>query len=1086
MRKCFIVLVLIVFSLSGVLATDIAFVVRDVNSVDSNVVSGIKQLGFSYELIDDSRISSTDFDKYGMILVWDELLLDAELLPIKEKNSLVANSYYLEDWGIADYAGSQISTGYLSGKILVDNMITNRFPVLSSINFYNKTNVVLYHLPYYIGRAPGIENVVSTDNSNKYPVVGTINAGGKLYLGGVSSGRIAFFGATESDYWTVDSMKLFKNTLHWVLTGKDGDGDGVFYNEDCDDSNANLWQILFGYVDGDGDGFGNGNLIGVCSGNFLSEGYSAVDGDCDDLDGLYNLNSENVYKNCVNDAPIVRPPKKIIVGETDIVVIDLNVSDPEFDVLEYKINDARFSEDGGAFSWQTENGDEGTYFFSVSVSDGEFEVEVPIEVEVQNQLSMWDEIPDIEWCEDSNNSFDLGLYVFNADEDDLIYFVNSTSEDKNIRIESIDGGIAKFSVSKDWNGEDWVVFSVYDGDSIVNSGNVTLRVLPVNDAPKFIDNRGEIENKTWREDEVFCDGINLSYYFSDIDFDVLVFGVVGNNFVTVVINQSTGMVSFYSDENWFGSENVVFSATDGFDIIYSNVVVLTVVDVNEVPKFWDFNCKSKIDEDVEYDCELSADDFEGDDFWFSVVDEENVNCEIDGENLFYVSERDYAGAGFCLIRISDDYGYSEKLIEFEILPVNDAPKIVKYAPTGSLKLMENTDKIFSVDVSDVDDDDLEVYWTLDSENVSTDESYLFNQEKGVYSLEVVVSDGELFDSRVWNVFVGDISDFTCDEVGGFVFDENEICMGDMLGVSNVNCCSIVPVERPPKFSDAKTCSSAGLNLSSDLKVSIGYPEDDDDFEAGEGIDVEVDVDNNFDENLNFDVKVYLYDITDEDSVKSMNDNIKIKRMDGDTLNFVLDVPEDIDVDNDYAIFVRVVDKGEVYCNEDFVKINLERSDDNVVIDNFRIVGSDLICGNYVFVEGKIKNLGMSGQDDVVFAVKNSDFNISEESEKFELEEFGKDDSVKKSFGFRIPDDSEAGSYKIEGDVFYGSNKFSASVDLNLGECKKLNVNSFVVEPVSLNGIISNSIYEENNNLGFVILVVALILLLVILVGFLFL
>ncbi|MFH0712100.1 MAG: Ig-like domain-containing protein [archaeon] len=1085
MKRCFFLLLVVLF-FSSVLATDVAYVVRDVDNVEVNVISGIEALGFSYELIDDSKISSTDFDKYGMILVWDELLSDAELLPVGEKNSLVANSYYLEDWGIADYAGSQVSTGYLSGKILVDNMVTDGFQLLSSVSVYSKTNVVLYHLPYSVKRAPGLVNVVSTDNSNKYPVVGIINGGGKLYLGGTSSERIAFFGITESDYWSSNSMKLFKNTLHWVLTGEDGDGDGFFYDEDCDDSNAGLWQILSGYSDNDGDGFGAGSLMEVCSGNFLPKGYSDVDGDCNDSDALYNLDSDDVFKNCVNDAPIVYPLGKLVVNETDVVVIDLNVSDPEFDFLEYEIDDGRFVENGGMFRWQTENGDEGVYVFWVVVSDGEFEVEVRVEVEVLNQLSVWDEISDVGWDEDSNNFLDLKLYVSNGDGDDLIFFVNSTSEDKNIKIEDIDDGVVKFSVDKNWNGEDWVVFSVYDGSSVVNSGNVTLRVLPVNDAPKFIDNPGKIGDKTWSEGGGLDDEVNLSYYFSDVDFDVLVFDVVGNHFITVEINQSTGMVSFYSDADWFGSENIVFSATDGFDIVYSNAIVLTVIDVNEVPEFGNFSCEGEIDEDVGHECELSADDFEGDDFWFSVVDGKNADCKINGDILLYVSKKDYVGAGSCLIRVSDAYGYSERLIEFEILPVNDAPRIVKYAPVGSLKLMEEVDEIFSVVVSDVDDEDLEIYWALDSENVSTGKSYLFNRQKGVYSLEAVVSDGEFSDSHVWNVFVGDISDFSCEEVGGFVFGEDEICLGDVLGVSDVNCCSIAPTERPPEFSDAKTCSSAKLNLSSGLKIDIVYPDEGDEFEPGEGIEIEIDVDNNFDENLNLDVGVYLYDISDEDSIKNADDSVRVKKADGETLGFVLDVPENIDVDDDYVIFVRVVDRGEVYCNEDFVKIDLERVDDDVVIDSFRIVGDDLICGSYVSVEGKIKNLGMSDWDDVVFVVKNSELGIFEESEEFELEEFGGDDVVKKNFGFRIPDDAVAGDYKLEGSVSYGGGKFSTSVDLVLEECRKLSVSSSVVEPVGLNGIISEAVREENGNSGFVILGGALILLLIILIVILFL
>ena len=1088
-RYFFPVLVLILFSLSGVLATDVAYVVRDVNNVEANVVAGIEAMNFSYELIDDSEISSTDFDDYGMILVWDELLSGAELLPIGEKNSLVANTYYLEDWGIADYAGSQVSTGYVSGKVLVDNMISDGFQVLSSVNVYNKTKVVLYHLPYYFKRAPGIVNVISTDNYHEYPVVGMINAGGKLYSGGSASERIAFFGMTEAEYWSSDSVKIFKNTLQWVLMGEDGDGDGVFYDEDCDDSDSDLWRILFGYVDDDGDGFGVGELVDVCSGDFLPIGYSDIDGDCDDLDDSYNLDSDDVYKNCVNDAPIVPGIVELVVNEGDVVVIDLNVSDPEFDVLGYEIDDGRFTEEDGVFSWETGSDDEGFYVFVVVVSDGEFEVEVEVEVEILNQLSVWDEIPDVEWDEDTNFSLDLNLYVLDGDGDNLSYFVNSTSSDKNISVEGLEGGIVEFSVERDWNGEDWIVFAVWDGSSVVESGNVTLRVLSVNDAPVF---SGEIENEMWDEESFLEDAIDLNDYFSDVDLDVLEFGVVGNDSIDVEINQESGVVSFYSGEDWFGNESVVFFASDGFDFVYSNVVGLVVVDANEVPEFGEFVCEVEIDEDVVYECELNASDFEGDDFWFSVIDSENVGCDFDGDDLIYVSESDYFGGGSCFLRVSDGYGYSEILIEFEVLPVNDVPEIVKYSPVGNIRLMENVDEFFSVVVFDVDDGDLEISWSLDSKSVAVGDGYLFNQGKGDYSLEVVVSDGEDFDSYVWDVFIGDVSDFTCEEVGGFVFDEDEICLGDVLGVLDVSCCSIVPNERPPEFSDAKTCSSEGLNLSSGVKIDIMDPDGGDEFAPGEEIYIEIEIENDLDEDLDFDVEVYLYDVSDEDSVDNVDDKVDVNEGDSEVLEFVIDIDDDIDDENDYVVFVRVFDKDGVYCNEKFVKIDLERAEDDVKIESFKVVGNDLVCEDFFSVEGRIKNFGSSDQDDVVFSVRNSELGIfgsskddsgEPDSEGFELERFGGDDDVRKSFDFRIPDDAGVGSYKLEGVVSYGNDEVSRFVDLNLGECRKLSVSSSVVEPVSLGGVVSGSVVEEKSMLGFVVLIFVLILLFVVLGGF---
>lgn len=53
---------------------------------------------------------------------------------------------------------------------------------------------------------------------------------------------------------------------------------------DCDDTDAGKWQFLNGYVDGDGDGYSIGEMQQICSGENLPTGYTAspLGEDCDD------------------------------------------------------------------------------------------------------------------------------------------------------------------------------------------------------------------------------------------------------------------------------------------------------------------------------------------------------------------------------------------------------------------------------------------------------------------------------------------------------------------------------------------------------------------------------------------------------------------------------------------------------------------------------------------------------------------------------------------------------------------------------------------------------------------------------------
>jgi hypothetical protein len=1068
-NKCWAILVLTLFCSSLVLASlpldsndqtgraDVAYVLKDSSKASSNVINELDSLGLSYEVIDDSEISSTDFSKFSMLLVWDGTLIDDELLPVGEMKSLVANTYYLEDWGIADYAGSQISTGYIKVKILKDSEVSEGFSVPSSLSVYGSSGVELHNLPYPVKRADGIENVVSTDSYKEYPVIGTINTGDELYLGGNALSRIAFFGITESEHWNSDGKKLFRNTVSWVMSGSDNDGDGYFYDDDCDDSDASVWQNVLGYTDNDEDGFGAGSIIEVCSGESLPVKFSSFGGDCDDSDVSYGPNSNDVYKNCVNDAPIVED-LLLSVNETGLVSFEVNASDPEGDVLSYEIDDVRFSKAGNVFSWQTENGDGGTHFFDVNVSDGEFFSVANVEIRVLDRAPVWSDIPAISWLEDENTSLALGSFCNDPEGDDLVFFVNSTSNNNGIIISGNGSGIVNLSVVENWNGDDWVIFSAYDGASIVNSNNVSLSVLAVNDVPDFV---GLIDNVSFEEDSSLNDVFDLNDYFVDVDGDGLSFGVEGNHDVDVLI--VNGVVSFSSDNDWFGLENIVFFATDGIDKIYSNAIEVTVLDQNEKPEFEVFTCARNIDEDVSYSCELNASDEENDDIWFNVVASENMDCEIDGNVLSYISGRNYNGNGSCDIRVSDKYGFNEMTLDFEILSVNDAPSILSYTPLNSVRLVERNNQRFEIEVDDVDGDSLDISWSLDSLVVGSGNSYLFNEGSGSYSVGVEVSDGKFSANRSWNVFVGDISEFSCGEVDGFLFNaENEICTGEILGVIEGSCCSVLPNERPPEFSDVDS-TDAVLN-NGGIVVSIRDPNNGDNFELGEEIEVEVRLENNLGEDMDFDVEVYFYDLSDDDVVEDDEDkNVDVDDGRSESVEFTFDISDKVDTDNDYAIYARVIDEDGNYYGDDYVKIGVEREEEDVVIKDFVVGASEGICGDYVWVEVLLKNMGSEEQDDVVFILENEELGIYEMSEELELEEYDEKDRAKLNFGFIVPEDVSSGEYELKGTVSYaGGKKSSKVVDFAVDECFEASVVSSV-EDVQLSSVRS---YASSNEIEF--------------------
>ncbi len=1028
----------ILFSCSLTSATDIAYVIGDVSEADISVTNLIDDLNYSYEVVRNSEIPSTDFSEYGMILVWDGVLSNHDDLPIGLEKSFVANTYYVDDWGIADYSSVSSSTGYFYGRIQIENMINEGLS--SPVWLYDVSHTPLHYLPYPYRRAPSLENVISTDNYQIYPIIGIINSGGELYNGGFADERILFFGLTETDAWTSESQQLFQNSLTWVLFGGDEDEDGFYSDDDCDDSNENVWQFISGYVDDDADGFGSGELIEICSGNEILEGHSLIGGDCDDLEGeinpdaeeipynliddncdgfdlvdvdgdgfdaeivggddcndsdiLFNPDSEDVYKNCANDAPIVDSISKIIVQETENASISVEAVDPEEDLLIYSINDSRFIQDGNIFTWQTAFEDYGTYFVEINVSDGILDSIIIVEIEVTNlnRAPVCDEIPIQEWAEDQGHILNLTDYCYDLDGEYIGFYLNETSEDRNITIVSLEEGIVNFSSEKDWFGEDWIIFEISDGEDNTLTNVISLNITPINDAPDF---NGLIENISWIEDNNLSNETNLNNYFSDVDGDNLEFNVSGNSNIEITIVD--GLVSFYPLADWFGNETIIFSATDGLETNHSNEVLLTLADANEPPvcdeipiqewgedqghilnltdycydidggtlnfylndtsegehinllsleegivnfsseKDWfgedwiifeisdgedntltnvislnitpindapDFNglieniswiednnlsnetnlnnyfsdvdgdnlefnvsgnsnieitivdglvsfypladwfgnetiifsatdgletnhsnevlltladateppvfetmvCNLDIDEDIGYSCELNSSDVDSTELFYTIVNEDNLECETNETHVEYLSEKDYNGEASCLIRVSDGTMYDEYLLSVNVNPINDAPVIQSYSPEGILRFVKNTNHIFSVDVIDIDSL-FDVSWFLGGlEGVGN--SYEFNQPTGTYELEVIASDGEFNDSHIWDVFVGEISDFTCSELGGEVCIESDYCSAELSEVSDSSqCCLASCLPRPPEFKDINKCET---------------------------------------------------------------------------------------------------------------------------------------------------------------------------------------------------------------------------------------------------------------------------------------
>jgi len=245
--------------------------------------------------------------------------------------------------------------------------------------------------------------------------------------------------------------------------------------------------------------------------------------------------------------------------------------------------------------------------------------------------------------------------------------------------------------------------------------------------------------------------------------------------------------------------------------------------------------------------------------------------------------------------------------------------------------------------------------------------------------------------------------------------------------------TVKKVKHPPLFTDASVCS----DKSSDIVLTINDPDKGDDFEIGDVIPIKVKIKNNFEEDKEFDIEVHLYDITEEQSVNDIEDNLDIDKKDTETFEKEIKIPKDADnKDDEYAIYVYIEDE-DGYCTSAYAEIDVKRKKDDLSISKFEISPLMQEAGKLIEFIIRVDNLGSKDQDEVYVKVENKDLGLSLVSDKFDIEKYDEDDTMTKQFSFAIPKSINEGSYEIKASVFYSDDTEADSETKQLSVVKKV-------------------------------------------------
>jgi len=211
------------------------------------------------------------------------------------------------------------------------------------------------------------------------------------------------------------------------------------------------------------------------------------------------------------------------------------------------------------------------------------------------------------------------------------------------------------------------------------------------------------------------------------------------------------------------------------------------------------------------------------------------------------------------------------------------------------------------------------------------------------------------------------------------------------------------------FDDLDTCKSGVVG---DLDLKLKEPHQGDDFGVGDEIKVKIDVKNNADENKDIVVEVALYNIDKNDIEGEIDDEEEIRDGKTESFELVLNVPDDFE-DDSYLLFVKAYENRneESQCVEGAIDINLEREKHDVIIKDFSINPESIVAGKNFDVFMKVQNIG-ENDEDVYLIAEIKELNVLTESETFELEEFGEDDTYSETFSVEIPENAQKGDYTV--------------------------------------------------------------------------